>query len=531
MILASHAKDEVRTGNRGIAAFLAAYLPLFSPYFLGLIAVRVWLQCSIYDRYLSTDSGFITIVSNFVRAAFIAIILALVIMNGFPPLAKRILTAASTAAMTAASVLFLLELETGAVWMMWPACLLAGFGIIWGGGVWMQFYERLVPGEALFCAFVSLAGSCIIGFFLGLIPENVTHLIAILMPITSLLAYRRAMSALDARERVRQKAGDAVGLVLENAFGPSQPPSDRYDSEPWSTFVRLIIGVALFNLALGLARGFPHGDAIALPVELQAVHQFGACALSIAVVWRGLAGKRGVRFSTLWIVSISFIIAGVLLLSFANEGLMPVGAACISIANTFTLGVLWYCSYDLGRHLSMPTYVVLGVAWAAHLLPREIGRSLIWIVGPSDQVTLLVMVSMVVLIAVSIAFIMNDSIPVTRKFFADLRTPDVRIDVDVACSGEDDFAAMHESPSRRPDDKETPVCDPYERLRERYFLTDREVDVARLMAQGRSKAAIAERLYLSENTVRTHARNLYAKLDIHNRQELLDAIESARAEE
>lgn len=64
-------------------------------------------------------------------------------------------------------------------------------------------------------------------------------------------------------------------------------------------------------------------------------------------------------------------------------------------------------------------------------------------------------------------------------------------------------------------------------LRERHFLTDREVEVARLMAQGRSKAAIAGKLFLSENTVRTHARNLYAKLDVHNRQELLDAIESA----
>lgn len=64
-------------------------------------------------------------------------------------------------------------------------------------------------------------------------------------------------------------------------------------------------------------------------------------------------------------------------------------------------------------------------------------------------------------------------------------------------------------------------------LRERHFLTDREVEVARLMAQGRSKAAIAGKLFLSENTVRTHARNLYAKLGVHNRQELLDAIESA----
>ena len=82
--------------------------------------------------------------------------------------------------------------------------------------------------------------------------------------------------------------------------------------------------------------------------------------------------------------------------------------------------MLWYCSYDIGRHLSIPAYAVLGIAWIAHLLPREIGRSAIWLIGPSDHLTVVVMVAMVVLIAVSIGFVMNDSIPTLRPFFAEL---------------------------------------------------------------------------------------------------------------
>jgi DNA-binding NarL/FixJ family response regulator len=47
-------------------------------------------------------------------------------------------------------------------------------------------------------------------------------------------------------------------------------------------------------------------------------------------------------------------------------------------------------------------------------------------------------------------------------------------------------------------------------------LTRREVEVLRCMAAGIPRRAIAERLVLSPNTVRTHARNVLAKLGVHS---------------
>lgn len=55
-------------------------------------------------------------------------------------------------------------------------------------------------------------------------------------------------------------------------------------------------------------------------------------------------------------------------------------------------------------------------------------------------------------------------------------------------------------------------------------LTKREQAVLRLVAQGVSTKDVADRLGISENTVRTHMQNLYAKLGMHSR---LDATRFA----
>ena len=50
-------------------------------------------------------------------------------------------------------------------------------------------------------------------------------------------------------------------------------------------------------------------------------------------------------------------------------------------------------------------------------------------------------------------------------------------------------------------------------------LSDREMDVLDCLAQGMTTAQIAEQLYISENTVKTHVRHILDKLDASNRAE------------
>ncbi len=59
-------------------------------------------------------------------------------------------------------------------------------------------------------------------------------------------------------------------------------------------------------------------------------------------------------------------------------------------------------------------------------------------------------------------------------------------------------------------------------------LTPTEFQVLRLIGQGKSNDEIAELMFISKNTVRSHIKSIYAKLDTHSRLQLaLYAINSA----
>jgi two-component system, NarL family, response regulator LiaR len=48
-------------------------------------------------------------------------------------------------------------------------------------------------------------------------------------------------------------------------------------------------------------------------------------------------------------------------------------------------------------------------------------------------------------------------------------------------------------------------------------LTERESELLSLLPTGKSNSELASLLYVSENTIKTHLRHLYAKLDVRNR--------------
>ena len=181
-------------------------------------------------------------------------------------------------------------------------------------------------------------------------------------------------------------------------------------------------------------------------------------------------------------------------------------------------------------------------------------------VGPYDSSPMLVAMCMIVLLAGSMFLLVSNSTSLTRPLFADfgnthttsgvsqkhnapqndactsdlinagsLNTPGLINDAPCAAANGGMPAIASTSPAgpaatSTTDDIETRLL----LMGKHYNLTRREVDIARLLIRDLSKVQIGEALCLSESTIRTHARNLYAKLDVHSREQLKELVEEFR---
>jgi len=84
--------------------------------------------------------------------------------------------------------------------------------------------------------------------------------------------------------------------------------------------------------------------------------------------------------------------------------------------------------------------------------------------------------------------------------------------------------ADHEAPLRLKDGDAFSLC------LERYGITAREGEIVRLLIEGRTNEEIAARLFISNHTVKNHIHNVYQKLGIGNRVQLIQRFRSALEE-
>lgn len=88
-------------------------------------------------------------------------------------------------------------------------------------------------------------------------------------------------------------------------------------------------------------------------------------------------------------------------------------------------------------------------------------------------------------------------------------------------------ASASPSPAANASNEEVAVDEEglFELLARDYGLTRREAEVLPYLARGRSARVIAEALFVSESTIRTHTRRILEKTDLHSKQQLIDLID------
>ena len=618
---------------------------------LGLAAVRVWIQCILFDSYIQADDGIFTIINNFAYGA--AILTGALVALRRPPGARM----QSRLGWIAFALMIVAPLGLLAIPGQLTLGQMAGVGLVagvaggMGAGVWTALYARLGVQQIVLFGFSSLALGSIGGFAVSFLPADPSQVVSIFMAAVAQMCYRHALEVIGPSE-------SPAGVGAYERPWSQTDPEPVYDREPKTTAWLILGGLAVFGFALGISRGYPAGEPITMGPPLRALHQFGVVGLSLLVMHWTIGRGRRLSFSLLWRIEIAVAALGALTLSVLPDEFDALAIALENIADSFMLGVLWVTMADAARHSSRHAYTVFGIAWAVRVFSREAGRVLILVLGSvaAAPQTGVVIGAVTAAIGASMALLLSENVPHTRPFFeldeteeacivrgtcgagearvqtgearartgeARIRTGDARartgeariqtgdarartgeprvwtgndkvrpLRARTSTDNADSFlraprggetqdapdgavptaktaqsrfaqgasvnadslsdrrqtaatrtsaargqvasvagAAMGTSASLDLDGADAIALSPAEVarlgcLRADFGLSEREAQVAVLIAQGRSKAAIARCLYVSENTVRTHAKNAYSKLGVCSKMELEALLET-----
>ncbi|MBM6998814.1 hypothetical protein I3I95_01480 [bacterium] len=545
---------------------------------VGIGVFRFWYQYNLYNLHFLTDYGTEVAWINILRAAVIGMLLLCAAKADLPRRAQRALVWASLALMTASSVLFLLQMVTGDAALSVARCVVCAIGLVWGGAMWMVVYERLAPPVA----FVSLAGglalSCLLSLVAGFLPTQTMAFANLFVPAVAVVCYWYATSSLDAREAHAAVAAVAPGAPRE--VGAPGMPDDRLDGSRHRELVVIGASFCLFAFVMGVTLGFPDGESRALSQLTRSVHQLLLVAVLAWLVWWVVARGRALRFHAVWIVENALLIVSILLLVERNPALDELATATTLSAESFFYSFVFLTSLDAGRGglARRSSLFVLGVLYGGSLASMGVGRVLSGAVGttPMGYVYLLVMMSVLIVIetvAALAASISSRGTPLFADVTAGLArhgdtvetvaaTLDAALDggsagnADAALApvttlrtrdaagvmaGGASVSQAGEAGDGRPAPSIELVMEVHaarlgaleerriEQLHASHGLTAVEADIVRLVLQGRDRNDIARILGYSANTIRNYTHDLYRKLGIHSKSELV-AIVSDGAE-
>ncbi|MEC4295981.1 response regulator transcription factor [Adlercreutzia shanghongiae] len=389
------------------------------------------------------------------------------------------LAAAAGSAGTLIVVLFLVGVVDGE--LAGVAKIAATVGYAWAYLRWGQFYGALHIRQAVAYLFTAGIAAALLKFVLLVVPLTAAGVAVVALPVLSLVLCRRAL-ALD--------AGSAAPKV-------SAPYLSKGNA---GALWKVVAVIAVFSFANASMLSFQApGESLGGPAVFAAARLVDAalCAGILVLVF-GL--RKSFDFPQLW-----KIVLFVLATDFLCELIVPdagMQALFSGVSLNFIVLFVWLTLADVARHSAFSSSVVFGVGWSCYVLSFYVGSlaassSQLQGLGGSYVVVLLYAVAM------TLAFCLESRDPNIAYIFDDLAnrpaaSPSDFDDIDGRC----------------------------EALGASRGLTPREIEVMQLFCKGRTKAYIAETMYVTENTVRSHIKHIYTKLDAHSREDIQKLIDA-----
>lgn len=503
----SGADSDLHTGSW--SEFKAVLLPGISIAFFGMGFMRFWYQYNFYNLHFSADYGHVTVGANIVRVGVIALLLFLSYKTRFSHSSRSFFAWSGLVLMTVSGAFYLVDLFFGTVQFEVARFVIGGIGLVGGEIIWVFFLQRLKPGEAFLCAAGGLALSCLLSLVAGYLSTEVMGILNLFIPVVSVIAYWQSMAVLD--RRVEKEPAEDIAPVATHA---EQGTCDTvYSGIDRPYIAQIVAAFILYALLIGMALGYPDGRIRELSQAVRTLHQILVIAIIAFTVWWVIVRGRGFRLSVFWSFENALMIVCIGFLMSGWPGSEEISTFFVTNAITCFYIPLVFFIYLIGRHSEKDTVLIYGIVYGGALLAMSIGRIIVYLVGPTLDHGLWLLICMAFVVLIEMVLVLRPQPSVTRPLAYELAA--LPVAQEDACEAESAQSAEQAG---------------LDRLCATFGLSPLEEDIVRLIAQGRSRNVIARQLSYSENTVRNYTRNIYRKVGVHSKQELLDVIERPEVE-
>lgn len=422
----------------------------------------------------------IAIVST--RIAVYAATTVLAALRKTPPLSISIAVSCISGAIGFLIVCMLIQFSDfapNAALLPWMICAGAFFGI--GDAVanllWARFSSALSLRSVYLFALLSNLASLAAYLLLVLLPP------AFILPATAALFVCAVLFAKPSIESRPDQTDEYSTPVFRSAI---------------ASLWRPILGTAILSFLSALMLQMPAQREIPL-ATFQVTSLVTQPVVIVALLVPALFIKRQPELSSVYKVALPLSAAGFLLLPLIWNDAGGLANACAQLGTLVANIILWCMLADTVRDTKLPASLVFSLA----LLVVNGSRLAGTLVAHANAETLArgdIALTTVALVAVYLVAMISLFLLKERK------RPHPTAETPTSAEPLDVLALK---------------CNA---LADRERFTPREREIVLHLAQGRTVHAISEKLFVSENTVKSHIKSIYLKLDIHSRAELIEII-------
>lgn len=383
--------------------------------------------------------------------------------------------------------------------------------LFWGShlGICLGALCLVVPATAsspfLFVLAIVLIGACSAGVFIAwgehlasLPPRRVLFDVGVLSLLTALFF----AIVINTPVTVFQVSVVLIPLVSGLLLYRSLKTAGAVVSSPTTStpFARMWIGLlalaCVVGLAYGLMRGITltyaeHSTDIATIAIVIGIACTGVLLLVVNMIFR-----REEQLYLVCQIALPLIAAGFLLLPQFGTG-FPFPLIILTVGHSFFYSLLWVFCVDLARHTNIIPIRIFSLGlftFFSGMLIGALASDLLSKIAPLTSQAITAISFVVIYITALILAIVLGAKRKAERYSAQ---PALNTEIQSCCN----------------------------ELSKEKGLTARENEILFLLAAGRDRAFIRESLYISTDTIKSHIRHIYMKLDVHSKAEMLTLID------